>query len=72
MEKRKGCKSEEKEQHKWVRDASVDYKGRVPLRAATGVDKASLFVFGKIHVYLCKSYLIYELKKTFVYYNWLV
>ncbi|KAK7379316.1 hypothetical protein VNO80_04774 [Phaseolus coccineus] len=44
MEKRKGRESEEKEEQKWVRDACVDYKGRVPLRAATGVRKASIFV----------------------------
>jgi len=56
MEKRKGSISEGKDQQKWVRDGSVDYKGRVPLRAATGVGKASLFVLGKIPVYLCKSY----------------
>ncbi|XP_014495084.1 protein NRT1/ PTR FAMILY 5.6-like [Vigna radiata var. radiata] len=42
--KRNGHKSEEKEEQKWVLDDSVDYKGRVPLRAATGVWKASLFV----------------------------
>lgn len=36
----KGKESEEK----WVHDASVDYKGRVPLRASTGVWKASFFV----------------------------
>ncbi|KAK1271042.1 putative peptide/nitrate transporter [Acorus gramineus] len=28
----------------WVHDSSFDYKGRVPLRASTGVWKASLFV----------------------------
>ena len=45
--KRKGGESEEKEDQKWVRDdACVDYKGRVPLRAATAVGKASLFVIG--------------------------
>ncbi|KAK7379315.1 hypothetical protein VNO80_04772 [Phaseolus coccineus] len=44
MEKRKGRESEEKEEQKWVRDACVDYKGRVPLRAVTGVRKASFFV----------------------------
>ncbi|KAK7305799.1 hypothetical protein VNO77_43711 [Canavalia gladiata] len=41
MEKRKQGSSEEE---KWVHDASVDYKGRVPHRASTGVWKASLFV----------------------------
>ncbi|CAJ1863329.1 unnamed protein product [Sphenostylis stenocarpa] len=44
MEKRKRGKNEEKEEEKWVHDESVDYKGRVPLRAATGVWKASFFV----------------------------
>ncbi|KAG2406301.1 Protein NRT1/ PTR FAMILY 5.7 [Vigna angularis] len=42
--KRNGHKSEEKEEQKWVLDDCVDYKGRIPLRAATGVWKASLFV----------------------------
>lgn len=32
---------------KWVADSSVDYKGRVPLRASTGAWKASLFIIGK-------------------------
>ncbi|KHN17877.1 Putative peptide/nitrate transporter [Glycine soja] len=41
MEKRKEGTSEEE---KWVHDASVDYKGRLPFRASTGVWKASLFV----------------------------
>jgi len=59
MEKIKGGIIEGKDQQKWVRDGSVDYKGRVPLRAATGVEKASLFVLGKIPVYLCQSYLTY-------------
>lgn len=31
---------------KWVADSSVDYKGRVPLRASTGAWKASLFIIG--------------------------
>ncbi|KAK7379317.1 hypothetical protein VNO80_04775 [Phaseolus coccineus] len=43
MEKRKDGRTEQSEE-KWVHDASVDYKGRVPLRASTGVWKASLFV----------------------------
>ncbi|KAL8504723.1 hypothetical protein ACS0TY_016052 [Phlomoides rotata] len=29
---------------KWVSDSSVDYKGRVPLRASTGAWKASFFI----------------------------
>ncbi|XP_061336430.1 protein NRT1/ PTR FAMILY 5.6-like [Gastrolobium bilobum] len=44
MEKRNRGRREESEEEKWVHDASVDYKGRVPLRASTGVWKASLFV----------------------------
>ncbi|XP_004503208.1 protein NRT1/ PTR FAMILY 5.6-like isoform X2 [Cicer arietinum] len=43
-EKRKQITREESEQEKWVHDGSVDFKGRVPLRASTGVWKASLFV----------------------------
>ncbi|XP_042497256.1 protein NRT1/ PTR FAMILY 5.6-like [Macadamia integrifolia] len=31
-------------EEKWVHDSSVDYKGRIPLRASTGVWKASLFI----------------------------
>ena len=36
MEKRKQGKSEGNEKQKWVHDASLDYKGRVPIRASTG------------------------------------
>lgn len=32
---------------KWVHDASLDHKGQVPLRASTGVWKASFFIIGK-------------------------
>lgn len=35
------------EEEKWVYDSSVDHKGKVPLRASTGVWKASLFIIGK-------------------------
>ncbi|PON49823.1 Proton-dependent oligopeptide transporter [Parasponia andersonii] len=35
---------ESDEDQKWVYDSSVDYKGKVPLRASTGVWKASLFI----------------------------
>jgi len=51
QEMEKGKESEEK----WVHDASVDYKGRVPLRASTGVWKASFFVLGNnlLHISLC-------------------
>lgn len=52
IEKRKRVTREESEEEKWVYDGSVDYKGRVPLRASTGVWKASLFVLGKISIYL--------------------
>ncbi|KAK3018988.1 hypothetical protein RJ639_003407 [Escallonia herrerae] len=34
----------EVDEEKWVYDSSVDHKGRVPLRASTGVWKASLFI----------------------------
>ncbi|KAK6933095.1 Proton-dependent oligopeptide transporter family [Dillenia turbinata] len=32
------------DQTKWVYDSSIDHKGRVPLRASTGVWKAALFI----------------------------
>ncbi|RZB72910.1 Protein NRT1/ PTR FAMILY 5.6 [Glycine soja] len=38
MEKRKQGKSEGNEKQKWVHDASVDYKGRVPIRASTAIE----------------------------------
>ncbi|KAL5076813.1 hypothetical protein RYX36_015797 [Vicia faba] len=44
MEKRKGEKSEQSNEEKWVYDGSFDYKGRVPLRGSTGAWKASLIV----------------------------
>ncbi|KAH6824815.1 Major facilitator superfamily protein [Perilla frutescens var. hirtella] len=34
----------DRDEEKWVYDSSVDYKGRVPLRASTGAWKASLFI----------------------------
>lgn len=37
-------KKQESDGEKWVFDASVDHKGRVPLRASTGTWKASLFI----------------------------
>ncbi|KAG4989756.1 hypothetical protein JHK85_032739 [Glycine max] len=37
MEKRKGGRIEESDEEKWVHDASVDYKERVPLRASTAI-----------------------------------
>lgn len=39
-------KKQESDEVKWVFDASVDHKGRVPLRASTGTWKASLFIIG--------------------------
>ncbi|KAK6126019.1 hypothetical protein DH2020_040246 [Rehmannia glutinosa] len=39
-------KHESDDEEKWVYDSSVDYKGRVPLRASTGAWKASLFIIG--------------------------
>ncbi|KAL6142187.1 hypothetical protein ACLB2K_060470 [Fragaria x ananassa] len=48
MEERRGSTKSSKEaaenQEKWVYDSSVDHKGNVPLRASTGVWKASLFI----------------------------
>lgn len=35
------------DEQKWVYDSSVDYKGRVPLRASTGGWKASFLIIGK-------------------------
>ena len=34
------------DEDKWVHDASVDYKGKLPLRRSTGVWKASIFIIG--------------------------
>ncbi|PKU77108.1 protein NRT1/ PTR FAMILY 5.7 [Dendrobium catenatum] len=62
---------------KWVHDSSIDYKRRTPLRASTGVWKASLFIiaiefserlsyFGlsvNLIIYLTK-FLHYELKEA--------
>ncbi|XP_010262662.1 PREDICTED: protein NRT1/ PTR FAMILY 5.6 [Nelumbo nucifera] len=44
MEKRRAGESEEVDEEKWVYDSSVDHKGRIPLRASTGVWKAALFI----------------------------
>ncbi|KAI3875539.1 hypothetical protein MKW92_013545 [Papaver armeniacum] len=43
-EKNSEKQQEEIKQEKWVNDASVDHKGRRPLRASTGVWKAALFI----------------------------
>lgn len=37
----------EMDEQKWVYDSSLDHKGRVPLRASTGVWKSSLFIISK-------------------------
>lgn len=34
------------DEEKWVYDSSLDFKGRLPLRASTGTWKASLFIIG--------------------------
>lgn len=47
MEPPERADSIEVDGEKWVCDSSVDHKGRVPLRAHTGVWKASLFIIGK-------------------------
>ncbi|XVF76708.1 hypothetical protein PTKIN_Ptkin13bG0288100 [Pterospermum kingtungense] len=44
MEVEKGKIVVRDDEEKWVYDSSVDRKGRVPLRASTGVWKASLFI----------------------------
>ncbi|CAB4315031.1 unnamed protein product [Prunus armeniaca] len=45
MEDRKGAKpSKVEDEERWVYDSSLDHKGNVPLRAQTGVWKASLFI----------------------------
>jgi peptide/histidine transporter 3/4 len=47
MEQRKGAESKDAGGEKWVYDSSTDHKGQVPLRASTGVWKASRFIIGK-------------------------
>lgn len=47
MELNKGVETRGVDEEKWVYDSSVDHKGRVPLRASTGVWKATLFIIGK-------------------------
>ncbi|KAB1217807.1 Protein NRT1/ PTR FAMILY 5.7 [Morella rubra] len=44
MEKKKSDERGESEGEKWVHDLSVDHTGSIPLRASTGVLKASLFL----------------------------
>lgn len=47
MELKKGVETGGVDEEKWVYDSSMDHKGRVPLRASTGVWKATLFIIGK-------------------------
>ncbi|KAK6126108.1 hypothetical protein DH2020_040222 [Rehmannia glutinosa] len=44
MDHKKNKHDQPDDEEKWVCDSSVDYKGRVPLRASTGAWKASLFI----------------------------
>ncbi|KAM1798771.1 protein NRT1/ PTR FAMILY 5.6-like [Malus sylvestris] len=46
MEERRGAKSSKviEDEEKWVYDSSLDHKGNIPIRASTGVWKASLFI----------------------------
>lgn len=44
--KKKENECAEHDEEKWVYDSSLDYKGRIPLRASTGAWKASLFIIG--------------------------
>ncbi|KAI5407512.1 hypothetical protein KIW84_053678 [Lathyrus oleraceus] len=52
--RKQDTREEENEQEKWVHDGSVDFKGKVPLRASTGVWIASLFVLTNLISYLTK------------------
>ncbi|XP_009378872.2 protein NRT1/ PTR FAMILY 5.6-like [Pyrus x bretschneideri] len=46
MEERRGAKSSKviEDEEQWVYDSSLDHKGNIPIRASTGVWKASLFI----------------------------
>ncbi|CAK9171831.1 unnamed protein product [Ilex paraguariensis] len=44
MKERKRSEIREGDQEKWVYNSSVDHKGKVPLRASTGVWIAALFI----------------------------
>ncbi|XAR71981.1 hypothetical protein NMG60_11018458, partial [Bertholletia excelsa] len=44
MEPEIKAETQEHDQEKWVYDSSLDHKGQVPLRASTGVWRASLFI----------------------------
>jgi hypothetical protein len=50
MEREKRGGRAESDEDKWVHDSSVDDKGRLPLRASTGVWKASSFIVSE---YVC-------------------
>ena len=57
--------SEERDENqKWVYDSSLNYKGKVPLRASTGVWKASLFIISKFYI-LFKALLVLIFVKSF-------
>lgn len=58
--KRKRSSGEDQEEKKRMYDCSVDFKGRVPLRASTGGWKAYLFIIGNLA--LCGLWLINYLK----------
>lgn len=47
MEELKKVESLNFTEEKFVHDDSVDHRGKVPLRASTGVWKASLFIISK-------------------------
>ncbi|KAE9455588.1 hypothetical protein C3L33_12519, partial [Rhododendron williamsianum] len=65
MEQREKEESVGYDEEKWVYDSSLDYKGRVPLRATTGVWKASLFIIANefserlIHFGIATSLILY-------------
>lgn len=39
-----------RDEDKRVHDSSVDHKGKIPIRASTGVWKASLFIIDKLRL----------------------
>lgn len=54
-------------EEKFVHDCSVDHRGKVPLRASTGVWKASLFIISKhqfnislLFIYIYVDLVIYK------------
>lgn len=58
--------SVEIDEQKWVYDSSVDYKGRVPLRASTGGWKASFLIIGKISSNKCHMHAQVSLNSLYV------